>query len=199
MVNTRWPTTVRQKQIVAAARKLIAKYGSEHLTVRRIAKEIGVSEGAVYRHFRSKADVLSFLIEDVENTLLAEVEASYSSASNTLEALENIIAGHISAVEQRKGITFQVIAEVVSLGNKKLNAKTSGAIAKYIGRIREILSEGVETGTIRSDIDVDTAATLFFGMIQGAVSMWTLNHSDFVLEEKYAPLWLIFREAIVKR
>ncbi len=40
-------TVVRQRQIINAARKVIFKYGSEHVTVRRIAKEIGVSEGAL--------------------------------------------------------------------------------------------------------------------------------------------------------
>lgn len=199
MVNTRWPTAVRQKQIVAAARKLIAKYGSEHLTVRRIAKEIGVSEGAVYRHFSSKVDVLSFLIDDISDTLLAEIEVNYSSSSNTLEALEKIISAHISAVEQRKGVTFQVIAEVVSLGNKKLNVKTSEVITKYVERIKEILAEGIESGPLRNDINVDTAAILFFGMIQSVVNMWTLNHNSFALEEKSASIWRIFREAIIKR
>ncbi len=74
METQRENTQVRRKQIVAAARKLIVKYGSEHITVRRIAKEIGVSEGAIYRHFKSKTDVLSLMVDDIEETLIGDVE-----------------------------------------------------------------------------------------------------------------------------
>jgi len=53
-MQKRKETAVRQKEIISAARKLIVKYGSEHVTVKRMANEIGVSEAAIYRHFKSK-------------------------------------------------------------------------------------------------------------------------------------------------
>lgn len=126
MITQRENTQVRQKQIVSAARRLIVKYGSEHVTVRRMAKEIGVSEGAIYRHFKSKSDVLSFLIDDIEETLIGDIEKNFSKELNSLEILENIIIDHISSIQQRKGVSFQVIAEIISLGDKKLNKKISG-------------------------------------------------------------------------
>src|SRR4030042_1716309 len=108
MVQEHKNTLVRQREIISAARKLIVKYGSEHVTVRRMAKEIGVSEGAIYRHFKSKRAVPSFLVEDIESTLLADIEENYKAKVNMLEILEKIIERHISAVEQRRGVTFQV-------------------------------------------------------------------------------------------
>jgi len=190
---------VRQREIISAARKLIVKYGSEHVTVRRMAKEIGVSEGAIYRHFKSKKDVLSFLVDDIENTLIADINENYVPQANTLETLEKIIQGHISAVEQRRGVTFQVIAEIISLGEKKLNNKAYNVISRYTGRIKELLSEGVASGVIKQDIDVEAAATLFFGMTQGLVNTWALSNYSFNLEERYKSIWKIFLEAVAKR
>jgi len=63
-VKKRQNTFVRQKQIVNAVRRLITKYGSEQITVRRIAKEIGISEGSIYRHFKCKRDILLLLVRD---------------------------------------------------------------------------------------------------------------------------------------
>jgi len=190
---------VRQREIISAARKLIVKYGSEHVTVRRMAKEIGVSEGAIYRHFKSKKDVLSFLVDDIENTLIADINENYVPQANTLETLEKIIQGHISAVEQRRGVTFQVIAEIISLGEKKLNNKAYNVISRYTERIKELLSEGVASGVIKQDIDVEAAATLFFGMTQGLVNTWALSNYSFNLEERYKSIWKIFLEAVAKR
>ncbi len=192
-------TLVRQKQIVAAARKVIIKYGSEHVTVRRIAKEVGVSEGAIYRHFKSKKDVLSLLIDDIENTLLPEVELSPLGSPRTGEMLERIIKNHMARVVERKGVSFQVIAEIVSFGDKGLNRKVYGLINKYTGRIRDIFAEAVKAGVIREDIDLEATATLFFGMTQGLVNSWTLSQYSFNLQERYESLWNVFRETLIKR
>ena len=54
MAQKRKSTTIRKQQIIEAARKLIIKKGSEHLTVRSIAKEVNITEAAIYRHFRSR-------------------------------------------------------------------------------------------------------------------------------------------------
>jgi AcrR family transcriptional regulator len=199
MVSIREKTTVRQRQIIDAARKTIIKYGSEHVTVRRIAEEIGVSEGAIYRHFKSKRDILTFLIEDIENTLLCGLESLPLSSPLTLAILEETMATHMAHVVQRRGVSFQVIAEIVSFGDKKLNRQASAVINKYTERIRAILSEGVKTGAVREDIDLKAAATLFFGMTQGLVNSWTLSQYSFNLEEEYLSLWKLFREAIIRR
>lgn len=199
MIQKHENTLVRQKQIVSAARKLIVKFGSEHVTVRKMAKEIGVSEGAIYRHFKSKRDILSFLIDDIENTLVADLKNSYSPDLSTLENLERVMINHMSTIEQKKGVSFQVIAEIISLGDKKLNKKIYNVINKYIGCIRDMLSEGVNAGIIRQDIDIDAAATLLFGMTQGLVNIWALSNYSFDPQQKYASLWHIFCEAIVSR
>ncbi len=201
MLQERKTTLVRRRQIVAAARKLIVKYGSEHVTVRRIAKEIGVSEGAIYRHFKSKREILSFLVDEIEDILMSDIEkgdAEAAGAPNAVEMLELIITHHVSSIEQRSGISFQVIAEIISFGDKKLNRKIYDVIDEYISRIRDILAEGVKEGVIKPDVDLDAVATLFFGVIQGLVSLWALSNYSFDLEQRYAPVFRFFRNAIVK-
>ena len=197
MVTQRENTQVRQKQIVAAARRLIVKYGSEHVTIRKMAKETGVSEGAIYRHFKSKNDILSFLIDDIEEALSSDIEKNYRGKLGSLEILEKIITDHMSSIEQRKGVAFQVIAEIISLGDKKLNKKIYGVIERYITRIKVILADGVNQGVIRPNVDLDSAAILFFGMTQGLVNVWALSQYNFNLQQKYQGVWEVFRESIL--
>lgn len=192
-------TLLRRKQIVNAVRKLITKYGSEHITVRRIAKEIGISEGAIYRHFKCKRDILLLLVDYVEDNLIRDIEHSHAAGTTQLEILDSMLRNHLSSIEQRMGISFHVIAEIVSLGDRKLNKKISHMLSNYLAGIKDILAEGIKTGEIRKDIDLDTTATLFFGMIQGLVTIWTLSHYNFSLEQKYLPLWNLMREAVSRR
>ena len=195
-MQKRKDTLVRQKEIVSAARKIIVRYGSEHVTVRRIAKEIGITEGAVYRHFSSKRDVLVFLIDDVEATLIEDINRHYPGQDGVFNALEKTLLDHMSSIEQRRGVTFQVMAEIISLGDKKLNSRLYGVINNYIDHIKRILSDGVAAGTVRPDVDVEAAAKLFFGMTQGIVNLWALSQYSFNLEKDYQPVWALFRKSV---
>ena len=75
MVRTYKRDLPRREQIVNAARKLVIKCGSENVTVRRIAQEVGVSEAAIYRHFKSKRDILYLLVETIESNLISDLES----------------------------------------------------------------------------------------------------------------------------
>jgi AcrR family transcriptional regulator len=178
-----------------ALRKLIIEYGSENVTVRRIANEIGVSEGAIYRHFKSKREILDFLVDYIEENLMGGIERSDSFA-NTLEVLENVLKTHISSVEQRKGISFLVVAEIISLGDKRLNRKIYLVLKNYLDQIKNIIIRGIQSGEIKADIDPDMASTTFFGTIQSLVSLWALSNYTFTLEEKYPGLWDFFLQSI---
>lgn len=192
-------TEVRRRQIADAARELIIKYGSEHITGRRIAKEIGITEGAIYRHFKSKRDILSFLIEDIEATLVADIERGMTSGATPLQVIDNTMKSHISSIEQRRGVTFLVIAEIISLGDKKLNRQASEVLNRYTGRIRDIISEGAKSGELRDDVAPETAAILLSATIQGLVNLWALSNYSFSLEESYLSLWRLLREVVIRK
>jgi len=199
MARKRETTKVRQEQIIDAARKTIIKYGSEHVTVKRIAKEVGFSESAIYRHFKSKRDILSLLADHIEDNLVGDITRARAKDDPRLEVLDSVLRSHLSTIEQRRGISFQVIAEIISLGDKKLDRKISHAIERYMSCLKNLLAEGVKSGEVREDIDLEAAATVVFGIIQGLVNIWALNNYSFDPQEKYVPLWHIFREAVIKR
>jgi AcrR family transcriptional regulator len=191
-------TVIRRRQIVEAARKLIIDRGSEHVTVRKLADAVGLSEGAIYRHFKSKRDILSFLVDHIEDSLLSDVREARDETISPLEALDRLLSGHLSAVEQRRGISFQVIAEIISLGDKKLNIRAFDAINKYVACLEELLAAGIKSGEIREGVDINAAATLFYGMVQGLVSIWALSNHGFNLHDKYRPLWQLYRSSVAR-
>jgi len=190
-------TLVRREQIIEASRRLIMKYGSEHVTVRRIAAEIGISEGALYRHFKSKKEVLLFLIRHIEENLIGDLQKR-SPTKNILGTLEDTLRNHLSSMEQRRGMSFLVIAEIISLGDKELNKRVLEVLSKYISNIKKLLLEGIKTGEIRKDIDPEMVATSFFGTMQGLTTVWALSNYNFVLEKRFNALWDIFQQAIRK-
>jgi AcrR family transcriptional regulator len=199
MVQMRRSTLIRKKQIISAARKLIVKKGSEHLTVKAIAKEVNLTEAAIYRHFRNKKEILSYLMSQVTTAMMEEIDRASYERSPSLETVHDILMLHLSKIEQARGMSFQIIAEVISFGDRNLNREVYDNINIYIGKLKDLITEGVRGGFIRDDIDLDSCALLLFSMIQGMVNVWALGRYGFDLSDKFELLWAVFHEAIKKR
>jgi AcrR family transcriptional regulator len=199
MVQQRKSTTIRKQQIIEAARKLIIKKGSEHLTVRAIASIVNITEAAIYRHFKSKREILSFLMTHITDDMLRGLEGQSGTNPHSLATVNAVLKQHLSEIEQRRGMSFQVIAEIISLGDKKLNREVYEKLNLYIDRLRGLLSDGARQGWVRDDIDHGAAALLLFGMIQGLVNIWALGNYSFDLSDKFDTLWDIYHKTIQSR
>jgi AcrR family transcriptional regulator len=197
MAQGRKSTRVRKKQIMDAARKLIMRSGSEHVTIRNMAKAVGISDGAIYRHFKSKMEILSFLADSVSAGLIHDIEMARSVGFNSMNIIDEILRAHLSTIKQKRGLSFLVLAEIISFGNKSLNKKVSDNIQIYIDRLRVVLSDGVRAGVVRQNVDLDAAALLLFGMIQGLVNIWALDAYKFDLVKRYSDLWGVCRRSLV--
>jgi AcrR family transcriptional regulator len=197
MAQGRKSTMVRKKQIMNAARKLIMRSGSEHVTIRNMAKEVGISDSAIYRHFKSKMEILSFLADSVSAGMIHDIEMARSVGFNSMNIIDEILRTHLSTIKQKRGLSFLVLAEIISFGNKSLNRKVSDNIQIYINRLRVVLSDGVRAGVVRQNVDLDAAALLLFGMIQGLVNIWALDAYKFDLVKRYSDLWGVCRRSLV--
>jgi AcrR family transcriptional regulator len=189
----------RQRQIVETTRKIIATRGMEALTIREIAKGVGISEGDIYRHFVSKKQILLLLIDDIERTLLEAVKWAASEKQNPVESLENVLKAHLSYAEQRRGVSAIVIAESLRLADKDLREKMFEVVNRYIARIEALLALGVKSGQVRKNIDLRTAALTFFAMVHANVILWSLSDSRFSLAKRHKPLWELYLSGIAMK
>lgn len=167
--------SIRQQEIVESVRKIITSRGIENLTIHEIAKDLKITDGAIYRHFKSKKEIISLLIDDIEKTLLSAIESAVGKVKEPLEKLESILSSHLSYAEQRRGVSFIVINETLNLQDKSLQRKMFGVIHRYLKKIKEILLDGIKSGAFRKDVDIVSAGIAFFGIVQSMVTLWTLS------------------------
>jgi AcrR family transcriptional regulator len=160
---------------------------------------VGISEAAIYRHFKSKTEILSFLADSVADGLLHDIDAAGSVGFTSMDVIDDILKTHLSRIEQRRGLSFLVLAEIISFGDKSLNKKVSDNIQIYVDRLKLLLADGVRAGLIRQDANLEASALLLFGMIQGLVNIWALSGYKFDLTEKYSDLWKVYKESITVR
>lgn len=194
---TRQKTLVRQHQIIEAARDLIATKGMDGVTIDAIAEGVGLTEGAIYRHFTSKHQILSLLVDDIESSLLDTVRTAQGDGDSAVECLERILEAHLSDVESRRAVSFIVIAEAVGFDGTRLSHRVALMFTHYLELIQAVLDRGIREGSVRPDINVNAAATTFFGLIQSAATLWALNGYAGRLAEFRSQMWDIYKTGIV--
>ena len=136
------------------------------------------------------------MVDNIDESLAGSVSQVIPDGSSSLEMLGKLLRSHISSIEQRRGISFQIIAEIISWGNKKLNQKVVGVINKYLLNLKKLLESAVRSGEVPKDVDLDAASLLLFSIIQGLVNLWALADYSFDLEKKYDSLWRLYRRSL---
>ena len=191
-VRTKRPHLERQQQIVEAARKIMTHRGMQHLTVRALAESLDLSQAALYRHVRSKQDILMLVLQDIETTLLQAVGEAQKGKGSALERLRGTLDAHLCYSERHRGVGFLVINEALCLQSRELRTRAGALVESYLELIKKVLLEGQEEGAIRGDIDVEVAARLFFGMVQSNVTLWALQSRAFPLSGRQEGLWELY-------
>lgn len=194
----RQSSQVRRHQILDATRDLITTKGMEAVTIDAIAYKVGVTEGAIYRHFPSKYQILSSLIDEIEGNLIDSVGSAKVHGESSLSNLERVLEAHLSDVEDNQAIAFVVIAEAIAFDGIGLSPRVSLMLSNYLEVIKSILHDGKLDGSIRSDIDVLAASTTFLGLIQSVYTLWALENRASSLAEQCSRIWDIYRKGIAK-
>ena len=158
---------VRRAQIIEQARVLVSERGMEGLTIKNLARAVGVTEGAIYRHFLSKQEILLGLIDYIEARLGERLLESGSNQETPLETLRNVLTTQLSLAERQQGALSVVMAEVLLNGSQQLRQRMMEVVTHYLSMLEEVLRTAVQQGQVSPDTNVRTGAFFFFGVIQG--------------------------------
>jgi AcrR family transcriptional regulator len=177
--------TIRQQEILDSARKIISTRGFESLTIRELAKELKITDGALYRHFKSKKEIIALMIDDIEHTLLSTIQDAAKDSKDPAQKLKGIFLTHLSYSERRKGLTYIIINEALNMKDSGLQKNMFKVLDRYLETIKSILREGIKKGSFRKELDVTSAGIAFFGMIQSLVTFWALNDFAYYLKSDF--------------
>lgn len=187
---------VRKHQIIQTARQIVGTQGMASFTIQELAREVGVSEGAIYRHFKSKDEILITLIHDIERSLLDAISDSARPHEGALAQLRHLELRHFSASERRKGVAFVIIAEALRFADTLVKQTTRQTVERYLESIEAILKNGVRNDEISDDVDTRAAAIMYFGMIQASVTLWSFSNRAHPLAQHSVALWTIFKNGL---
>ncbi|EIK53202.1 TetR family transcriptional regulator [Stutzerimonas stutzeri TS44] len=191
------PAEERRAATVEAVVELAAAQNPSDITTNAIAKHMGLTQGALFRHFPSKDAILQAVMSWVAERLLARVDKAARDAASPLAALEAIFKTHIEFVCAHPGVPRMLFGELQRPGETLPKQVVQTLTDSYGQRLRRLLEAGKAQGELSAALDVDAAAVLFIGSIQGLV-MQSLLAGDVARIGRDAPgVFAIYRRGIV--
>ena len=160
----RLETAIRQKQIKQAVLEIIAQEGLHNLSTRNLAKKVGLTEGAIFRHFPTKRDIIKGIMEDVENELVAGLKEIANGSLPPEEKLFNFLCYHVQYLKANRGITILLFSEATHLGDKELIGRLRRIFSDQKGLIAKIIKEGISENIWEKNINPSDVATLYMGI-----------------------------------
>ncbi len=142
----REPTEIRRKQIKKAVLKIITKEGLHSLSIRNLAKIVGITEGAVFRHFTSKRAIIISIMDDVKEELMSELKSIAYSRIPAEEKLFKYLSCHINYLINNKGISILLFSEAAHLNDKELKKRWKSILAEHDKLLTKIINDGIKEG-----------------------------------------------------
>ena len=194
MIKEKAPS--RKQQIAQAAMEIISEEGVHNLVMVKIARRIGVTDAALYKHFDSKNDMLLYMIEELKKSMLNQLLEEVMQIESPIERLEKLLIFQLEFIENNKGIPRIIFSESLQKQNKELKKKIVELLTNYREIITDILKTAKGRGEIKEAIDEKAAAIIFIGMIQSTVIFWTLSEFSYSLKKQQKALWQEYRKII---
>ncbi len=173
--------TARQSEIIDRSIEIIASKGIQGLTIKNLAKEIGISEPAIYRHFKSKTEIILAILENFK--IMAEFlsESMETFKGSAYEKISFMFSKMIEIFAAQPSIVSVVFSEEIFKNEEALLKKIRIIMNLHQNTIENIISKGQQEGNVRKDISKDSLALLVMGALRLLVKRWDLNRYEFNL------------------
>lgn len=181
--------TGRQRELVDASIDIIATQGIQNLTIKNLAKKMGFSEPAIYRHFTSKTDILISILSMFEVYIRDNNSLEKIKDTSVIESLNLIFKNHFKTFSKNRALASVVFAEEIFQNDERLADKIYSIMDANFTIIQTIIEKGQVNKEIRDDIKADQLTFIIMGALRLIIKKWTLSNYSFEIEESGEELW----------
>ncbi|MDN5300868.1 MAG: hypothetical protein PWQ60_382 [Thermoanaerobacteraceae bacterium] len=176
----------RKNQILEAAIKIFSEKGFEGSTTKEIARKARVSEGTIFRYFKTKKDILINLINILTEKALFKFIEEVESGLDTGEALKYLLKLHYSMITQNYQLLKTIFYEI------QFHKELREAFYKnVVSKVLAVVEKNIAEYNIRDDIPSDLAAETLLGIFLGIMMVQTMVEENGSIHDEDKKISLI--------
>ncbi len=191
----------RRQQILEALAQMLEANPCDRITTAGLAKQVGVSEAALYRHFPSKSKMFEGLIEFIEDTLFTRVSIILSEESTAAKRCEKMLMLLLAFSERNPGITRILTGDALAGETERLHLRVAQLYDRFETQLKQVIREAEVREGLRPVIPVAAAANILLAAAEGRISQFVRSGFQRPPTADWQQQWQLiihgfFREAV---
>ena len=167
----------RKNQILQALAIMLEETPGGRITTSGLARQVGVSEAALYRHFPSKAKMFEGLIEFIEETIFLRITLILAEETTTVTKCGQSIFLLLTFTERNPGITRILTGDPLAGESDRLRVRVAQFFERFETQLKQVLREAEMREGKRPLMETHSAANLMMATAEGRISQFV--RSDF--------------------
>ena len=187
MRRTKEEAAVTRATLLKTALTVFSAKGYAAATLDDVAKAAKVTRGAIYWHFKSKADLYNTLVQEFSARGAAVVQQAIVEGGTLIEILQRIFVRQCALIEEDKEARAVMELALFKTGlsselqpGRKKQLEAGHALVEGIATA---MQQGIAQGVLREDINPVDMARAFLAFENGAIQMWLASPRSFSLKE----------------
>lgn len=187
----------RKEQILQSLAEILEESPGGKITTASLAKQVGVSEAALYRHFPSKTKMFDELIEFAELTIFTRlnmISSEQISASSKCEKISKLV---LTFAEKNPGISRILAGDALWGENERLRFRVNQLFDRIEVQIKQILREDRYTNDNNVTTHPNISADIFMSFIEGKIAQFVRSDFSKSPTEDFDLKWKSFAQNIM--
>lgn len=190
------PAKERRAVTVEAVVELAAKQNPSEITTTAIANQMGVTQGALFKHFPNKDAILQAVMGWVSERLLSRLDKAAQSKTSPVAAIEAMFMAHVQFISEHPGVPRMLFGELQRAEQTLPKQMVETLIRKYSERLHRLIEAGKNVGELPDTLDTEASITLLIGMTQGLVMQSLISGNIKQISRNAPRVFAIYRRGI---
>lgn len=178
----------RRDEILDTALALAFEGGPNRVTTVAIAERLGLTQPAIYRHFRSKADLWAAITERLGAEVSANIDAVEATEGPAAERIRALILGHLALIQRMPALPEIMVTRDPNSADAVVRSAMQARMAAFQKSLSALCSQARAEGSLRPDTDPADLAVLIMGVLQSLALRLLFNRNPATLLDEGARL-----------
>ncbi len=188
----------RKEHILQSLARMLESSPGERITTAGLAREVGVSEAALYRHFPSKARMFEGLIAFIEETLFTRITRILEDEPSAARRCEKILTLVLTFAEKNPGMTRLLTGDALQGETERLRVRISQLFDRLEAQIKQVLREAQIRENLKCAVSPTVMANLLMASTEGRLMQFVRSEFKKQPTEHWDDQWaLLSREMLV--
>ncbi len=189
----------RQQQILEVLARMLETARGERITTAALAREVGVSEAALYRHFPSKTRMFEGLLDFIEGTLFPRITTILAEDPATESRCFHILTLLLAFAERNPGISRLLNGDALTGETERLRTRVNQLFERIETQLRQVLREGEVRENVRTSLPPGVTTRLLMTLVEGRLSQFVRSDFTRLPTENWTEQWQILSESLFRR